>query len=142
VDPRKGLDTVEKRKISFPAANRTPAFQSVAKETELLSELLGFWTSSSIRYSENQRTQPFGNCICFRPQVSRETPTLLGPLERANLSRLAFSKGRNGVSPFSPADGNRSSCRNVVFTSFWDTGRWTKSKNLAILSGIHRLQIL
>jgi hypothetical protein len=33
------------------------------------------------------RTQRFGDWICFSPQVmGRETPTLLAPLERANLN--------------------------------------------------------
>jgi hypothetical protein len=32
------------------------------------------------------RRQPFRNWISFRPQVMGETPTLLGPLERANLN--------------------------------------------------------
>jgi hypothetical protein len=52
-----------------------------------VSELLGFWTFSIVRYStrKNQRTQHFGNRICFRPHLRGETPTLLGPLERANL---------------------------------------------------------
>jgi hypothetical protein len=35
--------------------------------------------------SRNYKTQRFGNCICFHPQERGETPTLLGPLERANL---------------------------------------------------------
>jgi hypothetical protein len=33
------------------------------------------------------RTQRFANWICFRPQVrGQETPTQLGPLERASLN--------------------------------------------------------
>jgi hypothetical protein len=28
----------------------------------------------------------FGHWICFRPQIRGETPTPLGPLERANLN--------------------------------------------------------
>jgi hypothetical protein len=47
-----------------------------------------------------------------------KTPTLLGPLEGANLyhrTRLALSKGPNGVgvSP-SPEDGNKPSFQNVL----------------------------
>jgi hypothetical protein len=38
------------------------------------------------------------------------------------------------VSVPSPENGNRSSFRNVVFSSFYNTGRWTKSKNPVILS--------
>jgi hypothetical protein len=49
-----------------------------------------------------------------------ETPTLLDPLERANLShwRLALSKEPKTtyVSP-SPEDGNKTSFRNAVFSS-------------------------
>jgi hypothetical protein len=41
---------------------------------------------SIIRYSKNERTQSFGNWICFRPQMRGDIPTLLGPLERANLN--------------------------------------------------------
>jgi hypothetical protein len=43
------------------------------------SELLCFWTLPNVR-------KRFGNWICFSPQVKRETPTLLGPLERANFN--------------------------------------------------------
>jgi hypothetical protein len=32
------------------------------------------------------RKQTFGNWICFLPQVMGETPTVLDPLERANLN--------------------------------------------------------
>jgi hypothetical protein len=49
-------------------------------------KLLGFWTLSIVGYSKNQNTQRFGNWISFLPQVREETPTPLGPLERANLS--------------------------------------------------------
>jgi hypothetical protein len=35
------------------------------------------------------RKQPFRNWICFCPQVRGKTPTLLGPLERANLNHWA-----------------------------------------------------
>lgn len=41
----------------------------------------------------------------------RETPTLLGPLERANFNHC-----------FSPEDGKSSSLRNVVFPSFLEYG--------------------
>jgi hypothetical protein len=45
--------------------------------------------------------------------------------------RLALSKGPNWVGVFStlsPEDGNRSSFRNVVFSSLWNTGRWKSPK--------------
>jgi hypothetical protein len=56
-----------------------------------------------------------------------KTPTQLGPLERPKQwLRLALSKGpTNWVGVFAPSlDGNRSSFRNVVFSSFYNTGRW------------------
>jgi hypothetical protein len=46
------------------------------------SELLDFWTLSIIWYSGNEKTQRFGNWICFLPHEGEEKmPTLLGPLE-------------------------------------------------------------
>jgi hypothetical protein len=70
---------------------------SVVKHYLWGSELFGIWTLSIVRYSKNYRAQSFGNWIYFRPQVKGETPSLLGPLERANCQwfRLAFSKGPN-----------------------------------------------
>jgi hypothetical protein len=51
-----------------------------------------------------------------------KTPTLLGPLERANL--IALSKVPNKVGAFPPPplreDGNRSNFRNVMFCSFYN----------------------
>jgi hypothetical protein len=58
------------------------------------SELLGLWTLSTVWHTTNHRIQRFGNWICFHPQVRGEKPTLLGPLERANLNILD-----NGQSP-------------------------------------------
>jgi hypothetical protein len=49
---------------------------------------MGFWTLSTVRYSKIYRTQCLGNWICFRPQVSGETPTVMDPLERAHLSHF------------------------------------------------------
>jgi hypothetical protein len=67
------------------------------------------------------------------------TPTLLGPLERANLNhcsnwRLTLSKGPNsvGVSLPSPEDGNRSSVRNFIFLvylEFWTMDEVQKPSN-------------
>jgi hypothetical protein len=70
----------------------------------------------------------------FSSSGEGETPTLLGSLERANLNHWT-----EGFPP-SPEDGNRPSFRNVVFSSFWNTGRWTKSKNPVILNVIHHRQ--
>jgi hypothetical protein len=47
--------------------------------------VFGLFPSSGILGT--RKTQRFGNWICFRPQVrGEETPTLLGPLDRANLN--------------------------------------------------------
>jgi hypothetical protein len=47
--------------------------------------VFGLYPSSGIL--KKRRTHPFGNWICFRPQVrGQETSTQLGPLERANLN--------------------------------------------------------
>jgi hypothetical protein len=64
---------------------------------ELLG-LLGFWTVSTIWYSKaHNRTKLFRKWNCFCPQVrGRETPTLLGPFERANLSHWAVVSIRKG----------------------------------------------
>jgi hypothetical protein len=95
--------------------------------------------------------------VCFRPQVRGDTPFHLGTLERAYLKRLVqwlgltLFKGPNwvGVSPLhlrTETDPVSKTCvfyfvktssfRNAVFSSFYNTGRWTKSKNPVILTGI------
>jgi hypothetical protein len=92
--------------------------------------VFGLCPSSGI---PEKRKQRFGNWICFRPQVKGETFTLLGLLERTNqLLRLALFKGpkRVGVFPNLPKDEKRSSFQNVVFSIFWNTGPWTKSKKI------------
>jgi hypothetical protein len=40
------------------------------------SLLLSFWTLSIVRISTNQKTQRFGNWICFRLQARGGAPTL------------------------------------------------------------------
>jgi hypothetical protein len=58
----------------------------------------------------NYRTQHFGKMDLFLPSGDgKETPTLLGPLERANLNQQT-----NGL------DGNRSSFLNA-FSSYLDS---------------------
>jgi hypothetical protein len=119
------------------------------------SELLDFWTLSIVRYSRNQKAQRFGNWICFHPQVGGETPTLLGPLERANLNHCTqqsrcltpLTWGRWGGDtqlywvPYKELTSIiEVGFRNVVFSSFSNTGRWTESKNPVILSIIHHHQ--
>jgi hypothetical protein len=48
----------------------------------------------------------------------RDTTTLLGPLERANLNHWTTGSNRAGVSFPSPEDGNTSSFPEVVFSSY------------------------
>jgi hypothetical protein len=59
------------------------------------SELLFFFffTLSIVRYyKEYQRTQRFGNWMCFLPQVKcSETPTLFGPSERAKINPECYT---------------------------------------------------
>jgi hypothetical protein len=52
-------------------------------------------------------------------------PNVLGSLETANINYWT------NVS-HSPEDGNISSFRNVVFSCFYNTRRWTQSKNPVI----------
>jgi hypothetical protein len=56
----------------------------------------------------------------------------------STLPRRTRPKGSKRVSvtppPTSPEGGKRSSFRNTVFSSFQNTGRWTKSENPVILS--------
>jgi hypothetical protein len=57
----------------------------------------------------------------------------------SDILRLALSSGPSSVDVSHPSleDGNRSGFRNVVFFSaVWDTGRWIKSRNPVIRSGI------
>jgi hypothetical protein len=58
-----------------------------------------------------------------------------------NVLRLALSKRPNrvGVSLSSPEDGNRYSFQNVVFSSFENSGLWTKSRIPVILNVISNL---
>jgi hypothetical protein len=58
----------------------------VRKGPELIaewSELLDFWTLLIVCYSKNHNISETG---CLHPQVRGETRTLLGLLERSNLS--------------------------------------------------------
>jgi hypothetical protein len=62
------------------------------------------------------------------------------------IHRPAFQKLDNttfrklDLFPPSHEDGNRCSCRNVVFYSWWYTGQWKKSKNAVILGVMHHRQ--
>jgi hypothetical protein len=77
-------------------------------------ELLGFWTLPIVRYSRNYKTQRFGNWMFPSSREGEgKTPTQLGPLERANLYHWTTP-----VRFTTAVDGNRSSFRNVLFSSF------------------------
>jgi hypothetical protein len=54
---------------------------------KILVRITGILDFSIVRYSKNYGTQSFGNWMCFLPQVTEETATLLGTLERANLNQ-------------------------------------------------------
>jgi hypothetical protein len=61
--------------------------------------------------------------LLFSSSVEEVTPTLMGPLEWANLNHWTTGQ----VSAPSPEDGSTSSFQNV------NIGRWAKSKNPVIL---------
>jgi hypothetical protein len=95
--------------------------------------ITGFVGYVLVRNSKYKKTQTFRNWISILPPgEGRETHTLLGHIKRAQINqwtwRLALSKGHNrvGVSLPSPEDGNRSSFRNVVFSSYLEF--WTMHK--------------
>jgi hypothetical protein len=77
--------------------------------------------------------------VCYKIHTKRNAVAVLTWI--VQWLTLALSKGpfRVGVSP-SLKDGNRSSFLNIVFSSFQNTVRWTKSKNPVILSVIHDRQ--
>jgi hypothetical protein len=73
---------------SYEQKNRMATIKDSGKSLRLL----GSWILSIVRYpKEHKRTQRFGNWICFRPQATGwQTLTLLGPLERDNLSHSSI----------------------------------------------------
>jgi hypothetical protein len=101
------------------------------------TQLLGFRTLSNVRNRKNLVNTSFRN-----PDRSpftgdwRKALILLGPL--IQWLRLALSRRTNRVSVFlsSRDDGNRSNFGNAMFTSFWNSGRWTKSRIPVILKKI------
>jgi hypothetical protein len=117
-----------------------------------------FWTLSIVQMKyKNIKSRHFGSWFLFRLQVKGgETPTQMGPLDRANLSHwtldnrpviaiISVKKDPSGyVSPFpSPEDGRRTSFRNVVILYFYiSSGRWTKSRRQLVLNVIHHRQNL
>jgi hypothetical protein len=54
--------------------------------------------------------------------------------------RLSLANGFHRCIPSPPEDGNRSGFRNVVFSSIWNSGRWTESRSPVILSAIQHRQ--
>jgi hypothetical protein len=86
------------------------------------------WTLCEDRIS-GWKVQLFGNCICFRSQVSRGggDTYFFGFLR----SFLALSKGpdRVHVSVLSPEDGNRRSSRKAVLSSYLELRTMGKAQN-------------
>jgi hypothetical protein len=56
------------------------------------TELLGFWTLFIIQYSKKLENTMFQKLDLFLSSGERETPTLLGPLERANINHWTVNK--------------------------------------------------
>jgi hypothetical protein len=54
------------------------------------SELLWFWTSAIALYSKELENTTFQKLGLFLSLGEDETPTLLGPLERGNLSQSSL----------------------------------------------------
>jgi hypothetical protein len=65
-------------KIPGLSSQRTIFFKKIR-----ITQLLGFWILSIVRYSRNEKTQRFGNCICFRPQVRSEYTYSVGSLRKS-----------------------------------------------------------
>jgi hypothetical protein len=73
--------------------------------------IFGFCPSSGILKTREHNVSETGSVSVLR---KGETPTLLGPLERANLNHWSGEY----VSPPLIEDVNRSSFRNVFFSNF------------------------
>jgi hypothetical protein len=76
--------------------------------------ITGVVAFSVVQNSKELENTKFRNWMCFASsERGRKTPTVLGPLEAANLSY--WTKGPNtvGFSLPSPHDGNRSRFRNI-----------------------------
>jgi hypothetical protein len=72
----------------------SPVYNIMMWMCEMYSKLQAFRTLSIVWYFGNYKAQSFGNCICFRFQVSRGR--------------------RQCCVPLLPGGGNRSGFRNVV----------------------------
>jgi hypothetical protein len=95
-------------------------------------ELIVFWTLSIVRIKyKNIKSRRFGSWFFFHLQVKGgETPTQMGPLDRANLNHWSN-------------EGRRTSFRNVVILYFYIlSGRRTKSRRQLVLNVIHHRQNL
>jgi hypothetical protein len=103
--------------------------QLLFKTSPINQEISGFLDFIHCPVFEGTR---FGNWICFRPQVKggKKTPTLLGPLERANLNHWV------GVF-FPPSTWGRKQIQFLKHRVPSNTGLWIKSRNPEIPCVIH-----
>jgi hypothetical protein len=84
----------------------------------------GLCPSSGILNTGENKVLETGSVSILRWGVGT-THTLLGPLERANLSRWAWTREQNVL--------QTCSFWNVVFSSVLNSGRWRKPRNPVIL---------
>jgi hypothetical protein len=112
--------------LSFPGAPYP--FMAWARSIHL--EFLHFWTLSIIRNSKYYKLLHLLSLSWCQVLISRYSMTRL-----VQWLRLDLSKGPNRVGVFllSSEDGRRSSVRSFVFSGIYNSGRWKKSRNAAIL---------
>jgi hypothetical protein len=82
------------------------------------SESLGLWTLSTAWNSEWLESNDSKVDLFPSSGEEWEIPTLLGPLERANLNHWNTGPNRVGVFLSSPEEGNRFIFRNLAFPSY------------------------
>jgi hypothetical protein len=84
------------------------------------SESLGVWDLSIVRYSKQLTPPTFRELDMFPSSgEGRKTPTLLGPLERANLNRLYGTQQSRCLPPLIWLR-KQSQFRKIAFYSYWE----------------------
>jgi hypothetical protein len=73
--------------------------------------------------------------LCTSSGILNTTERSVSEGESGPMIEDSFFKGPNrvGVSLPSPEDSKRSSFRNVVLSSIYNSGRWTKSRNQVVI---------